>query len=111
MKALRVGVILWSLMWITIWCGPSVAVAAVSDTRPGGVSPSDREADLSKVLTVFEDKVEDPQVQPKVEAKLVTLKDEQIHLLASLAEKADRSDHAAGADVAFLLITVLIVLY
>lgn len=65
--------------------------------------------DISKILSVLEKKTGDRKLVEKAKGKLFTLSEGEILLISSLCERISRDSHSAGADIAFLLITTLIV--
>ena len=67
-------------------------------------------ADLQRVLSVIEHRTRDGKVLEKMQEKLFTLSDRELHLAASLCERIARDDHSAGANIAFSLVTAMIVL-
>jgi hypothetical protein len=69
-----------------------------------------REIDVTRILSVFEKKVEDPKLLERTREKLLTLGDTQFSLISSLSEQIIKEGNQPGVDIAFLLITILIVL-
>jgi hypothetical protein len=67
-------------------------------------------ADMSKILWVLENKIEDRQLLERTEEKLLTLDRRQVRLIASLSDRAANKDDTTGSDIAFLLMTALIAL-
>lgn len=65
--------------------------------------------DVSKILWVLENRIEDRRLLEKTKDKLLTLDQRQIRLIASLSDQVVRGD-TTGSDIAFLLMTVLIAL-
>ena len=68
-----------------------------------------RDTDIPKIVFLLEDKVGSRKVTEKVKDKAFTLSDEQTRLIASLAELTANSAQAAGAELVFLVITILII--
>ena len=68
-------------------------------------------ADVSKILSVLEKKIEDQQLLEKRRDKLFTLNHEQIRLIASLSDRVTKEGNTTDSDVAFLLMTALITLF
>ena len=92
---------------------PLATTAAVRPTvDPNSDDPYafQRRANMSKILTVLESRVEDPQLLGKAKKKLITLSDGQTRLIASLSDRVVEEGSTAGSDIAFLLMTVLITL-
>lgn len=92
---------------------PLATTAAVRPTvDPNSDDPYafQRRANMSKILTVLESRVEDPQLLGKAKKKLIALSDGQTRLIASLSDRVVEEGNTAGSDIAFLLMTVLITL-
>jgi hypothetical protein len=71
------------------------------------LSPS---TDVSKILLVLENRIEDQQLLERTRDKLLTLDDRQIRLIASLSDRIAKEGSTTGSDIAFLLMTALITL-
>ncbi len=67
------------------------------------------EAEIRKVLAVLENRIEGKKFTEKAKDKLLILSDRQIRLIISLSEVIVQGDPAPVADIAFLLMTVLII--
>jgi hypothetical protein len=68
-----------------------------------------RKTELAKIQRILSQKIADKKLSKKAEQKLSTLSDEEMRLISSLCDRIPQSDSSAGADVAFLLVTTLIV--
>jgi hypothetical protein len=68
------------------------------------------QAEISKVLEVLESKMEDQKLLETAKQKLLTLDRNHTRLLSSLCDVIATDGQTAGSDVAFLLVTILIVL-
>jgi len=79
---------------------------AVRSRPQGGIAAN---AETDRILWVLEDRMQGRQLQEKARDKLSKLSSEQIRLLDSLAVRIMKSDHTAASDIAFLLITTLII--
>ncbi len=66
--------------------------------------------DMSKILLVLENRLEDQQLLERTRDKLLTLDDRQIRLIASLSDRIAKEGNTTGSDIAFLLMTALIAL-
>lgn len=105
---------LFPLFWLfaNLPCDPPSALAAISS--PSAHTPQNRAVNrqeaLDRILSALEMKMEGDSVPGKVRDKLLTLTDGQIRLIASLSDRIGGEGRAAGADIAFLLITALIIL-
>lgn len=66
-------------------------------------------AETNRILWVLENRMQGHLPQEKAKGKLSKLSSEQIRLLDSLAVRVMKNDRTAAADIAFLLITALII--
>ncbi len=76
-------------------------------TTPPNVSHRDTE--IAQILYVLEDKVGNQEVAEKLRDKVFTLSDKQTRLIASLARLTANGDQAAGAEIVFFVMTILII--
>jgi hypothetical protein len=104
---------LFPLFWFfaNLPCDSPSALAAITSPRPHTPDrrATNRQAALDRILSVLEVKMGGQSVPDKVRDKLRTFSDGQIRLIASLSDRIDGEDRTAGADIAFLLITALII--
>jgi hypothetical protein len=91
---------------------PSITLAASGKTASDSHAPYvlSFSADVSKILLVLEDRIEDQQLLEKTKDKLLTLDQRQIRLIASLSDRVAKEGNTTGSDIAFLLMTALITL-
>lgn len=120
-KRFMKSVMLYSLLFLflSFILNSSIATAGLTGSRsdnPYHIIP--RKTDMFRILSVLENRI-DMQNLPEEEKikllgmaknKLFTLDDSQIQLLASLSNRITNNSHTTAGDVAFLLITALIVL-
>ncbi len=66
-------------------------------------------ADVFKVLAVLEQRTADRILIDKVKYKLSAMSENRLHLAVSLSERAGDNNPGVKADIAFLLLTTLIV--
>jgi hypothetical protein len=99
-----------SLLLIFFLCNPEVQAEARRSNADGENRGMHRETDMTKILSVLGKKVDDQKMLEKAREKLFTLKEPQFSLIASLSEQIVKEVNQPGVDIAFLLITVLIVL-
>jgi len=74
------------------------------------ISPVKRDRDLNKIIWILESRIKNHHLPEKAKNKLAAMDDEEIQLLKSLCDRLSETAHTAGADVALLLATALIVL-
>ena len=67
------------------------------------------EAEIRKIMAVLDNKIEGGKSTAKAKDKLMNLGDLQTRLIVSLSEIVIQRDPAPAADIAFLLLTVLII--
>ena len=66
-------------------------------------------ADFPEILSLLEEKVGNREVTQKLKDKAVTLSKKQTRMIASLAELISTGDRTVGSEVAFLVVTILII--
>jgi len=110
-KPFSVLIALVFIISLVILSFPSSSMAVSSLYSPKASNPDLKKLkdDRSKIRLVLEKKTGDKELIEKVEDNLFTLSDGEIKLISSLCERISRDSHSAGADIAFLLITTLIV--
>lgn len=89
------------------------ATASLATTPVGAVlsGPEDsRSNDVVKILSVLEGRTTDRTVLDKAAGKLSTMEGRRLRILSSLCDRISEDAHTAGADIAFSLMTVMIVL-
>jgi hypothetical protein len=70
---------------------------------------SHRDTEVAQILSVLEDKVGNKEVAEKLRDKVFALSDKQTRLIASLARLTANGDQAAGAEIVFFVMTILII--
>lgn len=102
--------LLLSLLFLSYFAEPALVFGAITgpEVTPPPVSSS-RGEEISKILKVLENKMGDRQITHKTLDKLDRLSDEQIGLIATLSERIADNSRTVAAEVAFLLITALLV--
>jgi len=88
----------------------SIATSRIEGSRlnsPPNVTH--RDAEIAEILSVLEGKVGNREVAEKLKDKVFTLSDKQTRLIASLARLTANGDQAAGAEIVFFVITILII--
>lgn len=66
--------------------------------------------EMLKVLLVLEARAEDGRLMEKAKQKLATLDEKDLRLMASLCDRIEARGNDAGADIAFLMTAMLVVL-
>ncbi len=74
------------------------------------IEERNQKAPLAKILPVLESRVGDRKLIERAKAKLTAMDDAEIRLVSSLCERMSRERGTPDADIAFLLVTALIVL-
>jgi hypothetical protein len=90
--------------------GSSIATSRLEGSKlnaPPNVNHRDTE--IAEILSVLEDKVENREIAEKLKDKLFTLSDKQTRLIASLARLTANGDQAAGTEMVFFVMMVLII--
>ena len=108
-----INLIMFSSLIFQITIFPLAVTASVRPTIPpnsGDPFVSKQKADVSRILTVLESRIEDPQLLGKTKKKLITLSDGKTRLIATLSDRVVEERNTTGSDIAFLLMTVLITL-
>ncbi|KAB2890364.1 MAG: hypothetical protein F9K32_08995 [Desulfobulbaceae bacterium] len=68
------------------------------------------EEEAGRILAVLDDRIKDPEILAKAREKLETMPIDEIRLVASLCDRVSAAKEAPRADIAFSLVTALIVL-
>jgi hypothetical protein len=98
------------LFLIFLW-SPSMAVDRTTGPGPGSqFNEITHKAEALKILSVLEERTGDQRLLERAWEKLLTLSDKEIRLIGSLCERISSDGQTAGGDIAFLLVTALIVL-
>jgi len=66
--------------------------------------------EMLKILPVLEDKIGDKKLLERSKEKIYTMDGHELHLVADLCEKISGEGQTVSSDIAFLLVTALIVL-
>ncbi len=100
-----------TLLTIILIGSAAIASASVDYARSCSLAEEARKrSDMSRILRVLETRMKDQKSLQRSRDKLVTLDSEQLRLLASLCERISREGDTAGADIAFSLVTAMIIL-
>jgi len=94
--------------------GSASASVAFTSAHPGLSRPADSGSNdvvtRIKILSVLESRTMDRTILDKAADKLSTMEGRRLRILSSLSDRISEDSDAAGADIAFSLMTVLIVL-
>ena len=107
-KAIATGLAL--VQWFIFLPGTAIAGNAGSVSDSNARYARSFSTDVSKILSVFENRIEDQQSLERTRDKLLALDQRQLRLIASLSERVTKGGNTAGSDIAFLLMTALITL-
>ncbi len=88
---------------------PTGAISKAISPESGNQYGLHREIDRLKILFVLENKMGNKKLLEKAMVKLTTLDEWQMQLITSLSDRIAHEGNTTGADIAFLLMTVLII--
>ncbi|MFI5293818.1 MAG: hypothetical protein ACHQ0Y_02195 [Thermodesulfovibrionales bacterium] len=83
---------------------------AVTERNLPIVHETDHNGEISKILPVLEDKIHDRKLLEKSKEKIYSMGDREVRLVAALCEKISDEGETVSSDIAFFLVTALIVL-
>jgi hypothetical protein len=107
----KIALFLSPLLLLSFFIGPGTVFAVIGlGEGVKSVGAFSHGEEISLILKVLENKLDQQKLPPKTLEKLLSLSAEQIGLIASLAERIADNSQAVGAEAAFLLITALLVL-
>lgn len=66
--------------------------------------------DMTKILSVLKERAEDGKLLEKAKQKLAIMDEKDLRLMASLCDQIEARGNDAGADIAFLMTAMLVVL-
>ena len=75
-----------------------------------GVLPPASSAQIDKILTLVRTKSDDPRVLGQIRHKLLAISGERLLMISSLSDRITAQAGETGNDVAYLLMTTLIIL-
>ena len=88
-----------------------VAMGEIREPRMGDEYHEVRQRDdVMKILSVLKERVGDQESLERAKGKNITLKDSEFNLIKSLSEQITKEAERPGVEIAFLLITALIIL-
>ncbi len=83
--------------------------APIAQMQPT-VRETGHNGEISKILPVLEEKIHDRKLFEKSKEKVYSLGDREVRLVAALCEKISDERETVSSDIAFFLVTALIVL-
>ena len=86
------------------------AQAAATEQGQSIVSGPITNVEMLKILPVLEDKISNKKLLEKSKEKIYTMNTHELRLVAALCEKISDKGQTVSSDIAFLLVTALIVL-
>lgn len=86
------------------------AFGAVPERKPPMLFEAAHNGEISKILPVLEDKIHDRKLLEKSKEKIYSMGDREVRLVAALCEKISDEGETVSSDIAFFLVTALIVL-
>ncbi len=115
MKGKRVPGRFTPALIIIFFCASLVAHAspvhgAVDLRKRSTVREPAANVEMVKILPVLEGKIGDRQLLEKSKEKIYAMDDREVRLIAALCEKISTERQGLSSDIAFLLVTALIVL-
>ena len=102
--SLALALVIW-----TPW-SPMMARGEIQQPKIEKENRMHRETDVLKILSVLEKRIGDQRPLEKAKGKLATLRRSELDLITSLSEQMTEEGERPGVDLAFLLITALIIL-
>ncbi|HLD29834.1 MAG TPA: hypothetical protein VJC03_05790 [bacterium] len=106
----KILVTLLMSLWLTLICYPAPATGLIPDATVISPSHGTKSGEkILKILSALEKKMEGQELSAKVKDKIASLSARQVRLITSLSERMS-GDQTMGSDIAFLLISALIIL-
>jgi ketosteroid isomerase-like protein len=90
--------------------GGTPAFGAVTERNLPMVRGTSHNGEITKILPVLEDKIHDRKLLDKSKEKIYSMGDREVRLVAALCEKISDERESVSSDIAFFLVTALIVL-
>ena len=107
----RIKMFAAALLSIILICSASIASASVDYT--GSYSPIDeihKKSDVSRVISVLKTRTDDQKLLDKAREKLSEMDNKKLRLLVSLCDRIRIEGDSTGADIAFYLVTTMLIL-
>ena len=98
------------LLVTPVWSSPRTTREAEIRQFENRYSHVRSRMEISRTLSFLKGRLENqPSLLEKITKKLSNLNEEQAHLIVSLCDRVNEAGETAGADAAFLLVTVLLI--
>lgn len=93
-------------------CDQSMAIGRRIASPSGNTyyKTNDTKGHVERILSVLESRIADHQLVEKAKDKLFRLSEDEIRLIASLCDRINNEGNTTGSDIAFSLVTALIIL-
>lgn len=104
------ALLLSAVLLLTFVFGAAAVSAASTPAAAAFSRSSGNSNDRMKIMSVLKSRTTDRAVLDKAADKLSTMEGRRLRILSSLCERISEDSHTAGADIAFSLMTVMIVL-
>ncbi|MGE5300885.1 MAG: hypothetical protein ACM3MB_07970 [Acidobacteriota bacterium] len=105
----RLGLCILSVLFALLVVCQSNASGAVAAPKVGPSHESLIKKEMPKILPVLEEKM-DRKLVEKSKEKIYGMGDREIRLISALCERIPAEESSVGGDIAFFLVTALIVL-
>jgi len=105
-----IAIVLLFQLGAVLWLPPAAMSAEPERHTGADVALSLKNDRVSRILPVLESRVGDLKLRRKAIGKLVTLNVEKIELISSLCDKIAMDKTSASSDIAFSLVSILIIL-
>ncbi len=104
------GLYLLSVLLALFVVCQSSALGAVSTPKSGSSHESLIKKEMPKIIPVLEGKIGDRKLIEKSKEKICLMDDREIRLISALCERIPVEESSVSGDIAFFLVTALIVL-
>ncbi len=98
-----------SFFFICLWNQAAQTKTNKNLIAEGEYRQTHRETVVMKIMSLLETKVGDQKLLEKAKEKLSTLREPEFSLITSLAEQITKEGDRPGVNIAFLLLTALII--
>ena len=109
-SALRYVIVLSFISLAHLYACPVPASGAPVAQTPPVLRGTAYKLEISKILPVLTEKIHDRKLLEKSKEKIYSMDDGEVKLVAALCEKISDGGDSISSDIAFLLVTALIVL-